>query len=226
MIADWPGLLLKVAEIAWINLLLSGDNAIVIALACRGLPEDKRKWGIWAGAGAAIALRIVFTLLVVQLRELPYVKLAGGVLLFWIAVKLVVDDDAHANVATHATVWKAVQTIAVADAVMSLDNVLAIAAVAKGEWGLIILGLLMSVPLIIFGSNLVLALMNRFPAFVWVGCGLLGYVAAEILASDPLVMGWLAGVPEGAVHAIGFIGAALAVASAWLFSRAKGAPAH
>ena len=133
---------------------------------------------------------------------------------------------AHANVATHATVWKAVQTIAVADAVMSLDNVLAIAAVAKGEWALIILGLLMSVPLIIFGSNLVLALMNRFPAFVWVGCALLGYVAAEILVSDPLVMGWLAGAPEADVHAIGFIGAALAMASAWLFSRAKGAPAH
>lgn len=226
MIADWPGLLLKVAEIAWINLLLSGDNAIVIALACRGLPEDKRKWGIWAGAGAAIGLRIVFTLLVVQLLELPYVKLAGGLLLFWIAVKLVLDDEAHADVATHATVWKAVQTIAIADAVMSLDNVLAIAAVAKGEWGLIILGLLMSVPLIIFGSNLVLALMSRFPAFVWIGCALLGYVAAEILVSDPLAIGWLKGVPEAFVHGIGLAGAALAVALALLLGRGKGAAAH
>ena len=226
MIADWPGLLLKVAEIAWINLLLSGDNAIVIALACRGLPEDRRPIGIWAGAGAAIALRIVFTLLVVQLLALPFVKLAGGLLLFWIAVKLVVDDDAHANVATHDTVWKAVRTIAVADAVMSLDNVLAIAAVAGGEWGLIILGLLMSVPLIIFGSNLVLALMNGFPAFVWIGCALLGYVAEEILVSDPLVAAWL---PEGAVAVarwFGAAGAVLAVALAWGFGRIKAQAAH
>ena len=226
MIADWPGLLLKVVEIAWINLLLSGDNAIVIALACRGLPEDKRKWGIWAGAGAAIGLRIVFTLLVVQLLALPYLKLAGGLLLFWIAVKLVVDDDAHANVATHDTVWKAVQTIAVADAVMSLDNVLAIAAVAGDEWGLIVLGLLMSVPLIIFGSNLVLALMNRFPAFIWIGCALLGYVAAEILASDPLVAAWLAGAAAAVERWFGIAGAVLAVALALVFGRIKAQAGH
>ena len=212
MAGDWVGLSLKIAEIVWINLLLSGDNAIVIAMACRALPEERRRVGIWAGAGAAIGLRIVFTLVVVQLMELPYVKLAGGLLLLWIAVKLVADDDAHANVATHATVWKAVRTIAVADAVMSLDNVLAIAAVAKGELALIVLGLLMSVPLIIFGSNLVLALMNRVPAFIWIGCALLGYVAAEILVSDPLLAGAAAQAPAWLP---GAAGATLAVALAF-----------
>lgn len=218
MTGDWPELALKIGEIVWINLLLSGDNAIVIALACRGLPEESRRIGVLAGAAAAIGLRIIFTLLVVQLLELPFVKLIGGLMLFWIAVKLVLDDEPHANVAGSATLWNAVWTIAVADAVMSLDNVLAIAAVAHGDWMLIILGLLMSIPLIIFGSNLVLALMSRFPLFVWLGCALLGFVAAEILFSDSLAMSALerlaGSAKEGWSIALNFVGAAVAVALA------------
>lgn len=221
MTGELTSLLLKIAEIMWINVLLSGDNAVVIALACRGLPEDKRKTGILLGAGAAIALRIVFTLVVVQLLALPYVKLVSGVLLFWIAIKLIIDDDAHAKVETSATIWKAVRTIAIADAIMSLDNVVAIAAVAQGSMMLIIIGLLISIPLIIFGSTMVLALINRFPAIVWLGSAMLGWVAAELLLSDPWIMQLLGDMFHKAEPWAGAIGAVGTVAIAWLATRGK-----
>lgn len=221
MTGELTSLLLKIAEIMWINVLLSGDNAVVIALACRGLPEDKRKTGILLGAGAAIALRIVFTLVVVQLLALPYVKLVSGVLLFWIAIKLIIDDDAHAKVETSATIWKAVRTIAIADAIMSLDNVVAIAAVAQGSMMLIIIGLLISIPLIIFGSTMVLALINRFPAIVWLGSAMLGWVAAELLLSDPWIMQLLGDMFHKAEPWAGAAGAVVTVAIAWLATRGK-----
>ena len=221
MTGELTSLLLKIAEIMWINVLLSGDNAVVIALACRGLPEDKRKTGILLGAGAAIALRIVFTLVVVQLLALPYVKLVSGVLLFWIAIKLIIDDDAHAKVETSATIWKAVRTIAIADAIMSLDNVVAIAAVAQGSLTLIIIGLLISIPLIVFGSTMVLALINRFPAIVWLGSAMLGWVAAELLASDPWIMQLLGDIFHKVEPWAGPAGAVFTVAIAWLATRGK-----
>ena len=225
MTGDITSLLLKIAEIIWINVLLSGDNAVVIALACRGLPEDKRKIGIMLGAGAAIGLRILFTLVVVQLLALPYVKLVSGILLVWIAIKLIIDDDAHAKVTTSATIWKAVRTIAIADAIMSLDNVVAIAAVAQGSLLLIVIGLLISIPLIVFGSTMVLALINRFPAIIWLGSAMLGWVAAELLISDPWIIQLLGDMFHKAEPWAGPVGAVVTVAVAWLATRGKAAEA-
>lgn len=221
MTGDWLSLALKFGEIVWINLLLSGDNAIVIAMACRGLPPRSRRYGIWAGAAAAIGLRIVFTLLIVQLLQWPYVRPTGGVLLFGIAVRLVLDGDSHKKVPESKTIWRAVMTIAIADAVMSLDNVLAIAAAAHGEMTLIVLGLAMSVPLIIFGSNLVLAVIDRFPLFVWAGCALLGYVAGEIMVADAVVGEWLGVWRPLAERLAGLAGAALALAATFAFKRLR-----
>jgi YjbE family integral membrane protein len=178
--------LLSLCQIMWINVLLSGDNAVVIALACRGLPPAKRRVGITLGALAAIALRIVFTLLVNSLLMFPYLKLAGGALLLWIAVKLLTQEEANEDsVAANAGLWQAVRTVAVADIVMSLDNVLAIAAAAKGDSSLIVIGLAVSVPLIIGGATLLAVVLHRFPILVWAGAALLGWIAGDLIASDP-----------------------------------------
>lgn len=185
-----PHTLASIVEIIVINVLLSGDNAVVIALACRSLPPEQRKWGIMLGAGAAVVLRVLFTLVVVQLLALPYLKLIGGLLLLWIAVKLVVDETDHAKVKASGSIWNAVQTIAIADAVMSLDNVVAIAAAAKGSMPLIIFGLVISIPLVVFGSTMLLKLIERFPVLVWAGAGLLGWVAGDITSDDPELAGW------------------------------------
>ena len=179
--------LLALLQIIWINILLSGDNAVVIALACRSLPPRERKIGVMLGAGAAVVLRIIFTLAVVWLMEVPYLKLVGGALLFWIAVKLLTDEADEASVKESDTIWNAVRTVAIADMVMSLDNVIAIAAAAKGSVPLIVFGLCLSVPLIVFGATLIITLLQRYPALVWAGAGLLGWVAGSIMVSDP---GW------------------------------------
>ena len=206
---------LKIAQIVWINVLLSGDNAVVIALACRGLPENQRRTGVLAGAGAAIGLRVIFTFLIVQLLALPYLKLISGLLLLWIAVKLITDEDDHSNIETSSSLWKAVRTIAIADAVMSLDNVVAIAAVAKDSMLLIVIGLLISMPLIVFGSTATLSLINRFPAIVWLGAAMLGWVAGDLILSDPLLHD-LAGAWHGTAEPLaGAVGAALTLAAAW-----------
>ncbi len=193
----WVSLL----QIIWIDLLLSGDNAVVIALACRSLPEKQRKWGILLGAGAAVGLRILFALAVSFLLGVPFLKVLGAVLLFWIAIKLVLDEggeDHHVESAD--SLWKAVRTIAIADAVMSLDNVVAIAAAARGHAELFIFGLLLTIPLIVFGSQLILKLISRFPILVWFGAALLGWIAGEMLVSDKVALeamqGWSANLVE------------------------------
>ena len=183
--------LLKVLGIIWINIILSGDNAVVIALACRGLPEDKRRIGMVLGAGVAVVLRIIFTVLVAALLSTPFLKILGGVLLLWIAVKLLVGDDDEGSVKETDRLWHAVWTVAVADAVMSLDNVLAIAAVAQGSTLLLILGLAVSIPLIVAGAALIMKLLDRVPLLVWAGAALLGWVAGEMLISDPWLLGRL-----------------------------------
>jgi YjbE family integral membrane protein len=177
--------LLQILQIIWINILLSGDNAVVIALACRSLPSEQRKWGIMFGAGAAVVLRILFTLIVVTLLQIPYLKLIGGLLLLWIAFKLVTDDADEAHVAESHTIWNAVRVVAIADMVMSLDNVIAIAAAARGSVSLIVFGLVLSVPLIVFGATLIITMLQRFPVLVWAGAGLLGWVSGELIVSDP-----------------------------------------
>ena len=182
---DMATFVLPLLKIIWINILLSGDNAVVIALACRGLPEKSRKWGIILGAGVAIVMRIAFTGIVATLMSWPYLKIIGGVLLFWIAIQLLVENDEEKEVKESDTIWAAVRVIAIADLVMSLDNVVAIAAAANGSWPLIILGLTISIPLIIFGAQLVIMLLERFPWMVWAGAGLLGWVAGELIADEP-----------------------------------------
>jgi YjbE family integral membrane protein len=182
---------LSVLQIVWIDLLLSGDNAVVIALACRSLPEKQRKIGIWLGAGAAILLRILFALVVSYLMGLPFLKVLGGVLLFWIAIKLVVgEEEAHESIESSDSLWRAVRTIAIADAVMSLDNVIAIAAASRGHPELFIFGLLLSIPLIIYGSQIIMDLLTRFPILIWLGAALLGWIAGEMIVSDVAVLGW------------------------------------
>ncbi|MGL4288535.1 MAG: TerC family protein [Phreatobacter sp.] len=187
----WIGLL----QIIWIDLLLSGDNAVVIALACRGLPEKQRKMGILLGAGAAVGLRILFALIITYLLAIPLLKLVGGVLLLWVAVKLASDDGsgAHGDVEETDNLWKAVKTVAIADAVMSLDNVLAIAAASHGNVWLFVFGLALTIPLIIAGSGMVLAIIERFPIVVWAGAALLGWIAGDMMVNDPLVLKQLAG---------------------------------
>jgi YjbE family integral membrane protein len=177
---------LKLIQIIWINIILSGDNAVVIALACRGLPESKQRIGMILGALVAVALRIVFTVLVATLLSTPFLKIIGGCLLLWIAVKLVLgEEEEGGSVKETDRLWHAVRTIAIADAVMSLDNVLAIAAVAKDSTFLLVVGLAISIPLIVAGAALIMALLARFPFLVWAGSALLGWVAGDMLVSDP-----------------------------------------
>lgn len=179
--------LLKLAQIIWINIILSGDNAVVIAMACRGLPASKQRPGMVLGALVAVVLRIVFTVVVATLLSTPFLKIVGGCLLLWISVKLVLGEDEAGGGVVRQTgqLWHAIRTVAIADAVMSLDNVLAIAAVAQGSTTLLIVGLVISVPLIIAGSAIIMALLGRLPILVWGGAALLGWVAAEMLVSDP-----------------------------------------
>jgi len=180
---------LAIAQIIWIDLLLSGDNAVVIALACRSLPARQRKLGMLLGAGAAVGLRIIFALIITQLLAVPFLKIVGGLLLFWIAVKLARSNNEPTHEVEAADgLWRAIRTIAIADAAMSLDNVLAIAAVADGNPWLFIFGLLLSIPLIIAGSALVMGIITRFPIFVWAGAALLGWIAGAMIISDPWIV--------------------------------------
>ena len=177
-----------VFKIIVIDLLLSGDNAVVIALACRNLPLEQRKKGIMFGVGGAIGLRIVLTFFAVSLLSLPYLKLVGAILLIWIGIKLILPEDEHSedNIQADTRLIGAVKTIIIADFVMSLDNVLGVAAAAKGNVSLLVFGLLISIPLIAWSSQLVLKLIDRFPFIIYAGGALLGYVAGEMLATEAL----------------------------------------
>jgi YjbE family integral membrane protein len=178
----------SLGQIIWIDILLSGDNAVLIALACRRLPEHQRRKAIMFGAGAAIVLRIIFAIFVVQLLEIPFLKLVGALLLFWIAVKLILPEESEAHegsVQGSSSLAGAIKTIVIADAVMSLDNVIGIGAAAKGHVSLIVIGLAVSIPLIIWGSTLVLKLLDSHPWIMYVGGGLLGFIAGELIITDP-----------------------------------------
>jgi YjbE family integral membrane protein len=224
---DMATFVLPLLKIIWINILLSGDNAVVIALACRGLPEKSSKWGIILGAGVAIVMRIAFTGIVATLMSWPYLKIIGGVLLFWIAIQLLVENDEEKEVKESDTIWAAVRVIAIADLVMSLDNVVAIAAAANGSWPLIILGLTISIPLIIFGAQLVIMLLERFPWMVWAGAGLLGWVAGELIADEPALSAAFANLPGALVHVgVPLAGAAFVLGAGWLLRRRHAAQHH
>jgi YjbE family integral membrane protein len=183
-----PHFWLALVEIIWINVLLSGDNAVVIALACRRLTRRQRTWGMSLGAGVALLLRLAFTIVAAELLSLPWLKVVGAVALFYIAVDLVGSgDDDEKDVKASDSLLRAVLTIAVADLVMSLDNVVAIAAAANGDLVLLVIGLVLTVPLIVAGSTLITGLLERFPILVILGGALLGWVAGEMLVTDAAI---------------------------------------
>jgi YjbE family integral membrane protein len=189
-----PEFWLALGKIVWVNILLSGDNAVVIALAARSLPPQQQKQAIMIGSGAAIALRIVLTLVAAQLLLLPYLKLVGALLLLYIGVTLLLpenDSDEEGSGVT-GSMAVAVRTILIADLVMSLDNVIAVAAAANGNTALLVIGLATSIPLVIFGSTLLLKVIERFPVIVWAGAALLGFIAGEISVTDPALASWFA----------------------------------
>jgi len=179
------------AQIMMINILLSGDNAVVIAMASRALPPQQQKQAILFGSFGAIVLRIILTFFAVALLALPYLKIVGAVLLVWIGIQLLLPDDAEAELDGHSNLWGAIKTIIVADFVMSLDNVLGVAAAAKGNIVLLVIGLAVSIPLIIYGSTVILKLMNRWPIIITAGGGLLGWVAGEMAVTDPAISAWV-----------------------------------
>jgi YjbE family integral membrane protein len=180
-----PAFWVAVGKIIWINVLLSGDNALVIALACRGLAPRQRLWGMILGAGVAVFLRIIFTGIVATLMAWPYLKLVGGLALVVIAAKLLVpEEEDEEGVQSASHLWAAVQIVAIADIVMSLDNVIAVAAAANGSVPLLIIGLASSVPLIIAGAALIMAVITYLPVLIWAGAALLGWIAGDVIAND------------------------------------------
>lgn len=182
------GYAVQVLRIVGIDIVLAGDNAVVIALACRTLPPKQRTIGIILGAGAAILMRVLFTLVVQQMLDIDWLKLVGGLVLFWIAVKLLSSSDAgDGDVRSGTSLWEAVRIVAIADMVMSLDNVLAIAAAAHGDPNLIIFGLIVSIPLVVGGATLITSLLTRFPILVWAGAALLGWIAGELIVTEPVL---------------------------------------
>ena len=188
-----PQFWLAALEIIVINILLSGDNAVVIALACRNLPPKQRRWGVFWGAIGAIILRIILTFFAVSLLKLSWLKIIGGVLLVWIGIKLIAEDEGEGGPDVQASdrLLAAVRTVIIADIVMSIDNVLGVAAAAKGSLLLLVFGLVVSVPLVIGGAQLIMRLIERFPILIVAGGGLLGYVAGELIVEDSAIADWV-----------------------------------
>jgi YjbE family integral membrane protein len=227
--AFWIGLL----KIIGVNVILSGDNAVVIALAARSLPQKQQKQAVFWGAGAAIVLRIILTLFAVALLTLPWLKIVGSLLLFWIGIKLLIPEEDDGEIEASDQLLAAIKTILVADLVMSLDNVIAVAAAAGGSVILLVLGLAISIPLVIFGATLLIKLMERFPVIITIGAGLIGWVAGEMLVADSALEGWFTGLGvqyvEGHPKVGGFsleilagiVGIVIVVAAGTLLARRK-----
>ena len=182
---------IPLVKIIWINIVLSGDNAVVIALAARSLPPRQQKLAVGWGSGAAVAMRIVLTVFAVALLQLPYLKMIGAALLLWIGVQLLLPEEGEEHIDGHENLLAAIKTILIADLVMSLDNVIAVAAAAGDSIGLLVLGLGISIPLVIFGSTLLMRVMERFPIIVTAGGALLGFVAGEMAVTDPALRAWM-----------------------------------
>lgn len=197
-----------------IDILLGGDNAVVIALACRRLPEEQRRLGIFWGVAGAIVLRLVMIFFALQLLELPYLKAIGAVLLVWIGIKLLCTEEAddHGNVACSTSLAGAIRTIVVADAAMSLDNVIAVAGAANGSMALVVFGILVSIPIIVLGSQFVMRLMDRFPIVITIGAGLLGWIAGEMLITDVVLKPWFESAPAWLHYTCAATGALFVIA--------------
>lgn len=205
--------LIALFGIMMVNIVLSGDNAVVIAMASRCLPPKQQKMAILWGSAGAIGLRIVLTIVAVALLQIPYLQFLGGLLLVWIGAKLLLEEDDGEKVEAAASFWPAVKTIIMADLVMSLDNTLAIAALANGDYLLLILGLVLSVPLIICGSQLLVKVMNKFPVIVYIGAGLIAWTAGEMMVRDQrigtAILSYIPGWVLPAVITVGVVGVGL-----------------
>ncbi|KAB7788074.1 YjbE family putative metal transport protein [Methylorubrum populi] len=212
------------AGIIWIDLLLSGDNALVIAMVCNQLPERQRRIGMVLGAGAAVGLRVVFAVLIAELMGVGGLSLLGGLFLLYIASKMLLDDGAHGEHKPAMSLGGAIATIAIADAGMSLDNVMAIAGLSRGSDGaawLMAFGVLLSIPLVIGGAALISTLLKRFPALIWAGAALLGWVAGGIIAEDPYVVAFLKADPHALHHALAVVGLLYVVTMGWAARRSE-----
>lgn len=215
--AFWAAL----GSIIWVNIILSGDNAVVIALAARSLPPQQQKLAIFWGSAAAIVMRVVLTIIAVEMLKWPFLKIVGALLLVYIGVSLMLeDDDGDGDIGKDGGgMGAAIRTILVADLVMSLDNVLAVAAAAKGNVPLLVIGLALSIPLIIFGSTLLLKVMERFPIIIVAGAALLGFLAGEMFLTDPALVQRIGELPHWQINVGGALGAALVVALGMLLQR-------
>ncbi len=217
-----PEFWLRLAGISVLNLLLSGDNALVIALAVRALPRRKRILGQVWGAVGAVVLRLAFVAIVSLLLRVPFLQFVGGLLLVWIALKLVRPETGEGDAMRHgASLWDAIWIIIVADVTMSLDNVLAIAAAARGEMLLVMFGIGLSLPIVVWGAGLLAKLMNRYTWIVWLGGGLLGYVAGEMIVEDPLIVRWLGDAAPLVHRPLPVVTAVAVTAAGWWLSRGR-----
>ena len=217
-----PAFWVAIAQIIMIDILLGGDNAVVIALASRRLPVQQRNKAIFWGVFAAIALRVILIFFALQLLKVPYLKIVGGVLLLWIGIKLLMpEDEGGHEIDASTNLWGAVKTIVVADAVMSLDNVIAIAAASKDSMVLVVFGLVVSVPIIVWGSKLVLTLMDRFPLVILGGAALLGWIAGDMVVGDIVTKDWVNANAKWLHYGAPVIGALLVVAVGKLLGRRK-----
>lgn len=213
-----PAFLTGFFTIIGIDVILSGDNAVVIALAARSLPEHQQKRAVFWGAGVAVGLRVVLAAVAVQLLRLPYLKLAGGAMLLWIAVKLLLPESEEADVAPADHMWAAIKTIVVADFVMSLDNVVAVAAAAKGSVLLLALGLIISIPLVVFGASMLMKLMERWPVIITIGAAILGWTALDMAITDAVLAPHLHAGPKLLHYAIPALGAIFVVVTGKWFA--------
>ena len=217
---------LSVLQIIAIDILLGGDNAVVIALACRKLPEHQRNKGIAWGVLGAIGLRVVMIFFALQLLELPLLKVVGALLLLWIGIKLMQpeEDDGHAGIEGSTHLLGAIKTIVIADAVMSLDNVIAVAGAAKGDLGLVVFGIVISIPIIVWGSKFVLKLMDRFPVVITLGAALLGWIAGGMAVGDVTLQAYLEGAPSWLHYPCSVAGALFVVGLGHWLARRHPAP--
>ena len=214
---------IPILQIIWIDLILSGDNAIVIALACRGLPEHQKRIGMVFGVATAIILRIFFASIITLILDMPYIRTIGGILLIWIAIKLILPEK-ESDQAQHGeakTLWKVIFTIAIADAAMSLDNVLAVAAAAHGSVILIIFGILFSIPLLFIGSAFLLKVFSRLPILIWFGGALLGWIAGHLLFTDIGTQGLLPFMSKDNILQASIACAMIVVACSYFISKFK-----
>ena len=216
----WIGLL----KIIWINIILSGDNAVVIALAARSLPASQQKKAVLLGSGAAVAMRIGLTVVAVKLLEMPFLQIIGGALLLWIGIELLSENDSdEGQDKHHGSLAAAIRTILIADLVMSLDNVIAVAAAAKGSMLLLVLGLAISIPLVIFGSTLMIRVMERYPFIVTLGAALIGWVAGETISNDTSVHDYV--LNHAWIHTAGPLAGAALVLGLGTWIQKRSAPA-